>query len=84
MKKGGHYDASGLIEAQFEPGSQGRVLKNLLGIKSKREMDQAEVQEQFRALEELIRIIALPQRICEESIRSGLDPFTPGQDSTGK
>jgi len=56
MKKGGHYDASGLIEAQFEPGSRGRVLKNLLGIKSKREMDQVEAQEQFRALEEMIRI----------------------------
>ena len=38
MKKGGYYDASGLIEAQFEPGSHGRVLKDLLGIKSKREM----------------------------------------------
>jgi len=35
MKKGGHYDASGLIEAQFEPGSRGRVLRYLLGIKSK-------------------------------------------------
>jgi len=56
MKKGGHYDTSGLIEAQSEPGSHGRVLKNLLGIKSKREMDQAEAREQFRALEELIRI----------------------------
>jgi hypothetical protein len=41
MKKGGHYDASGLIEAQFEPGSHGRVLKDLLGIKSKREMGKA-------------------------------------------
>jgi len=56
MKKGGHYDASGLIAAQFKPGSHGRVLKNLLGIKSKREMDQAEAEEQLRALEELIRI----------------------------
>ena len=31
MKKGGHYEASGLIEAQFEQGSRGRVLRNLLG-----------------------------------------------------
>jgi cell filamentation protein len=54
MKKGGHYDASGLIEAQFEPGSHGRVLKNLSGIKSKREMDQVEAQEQFRALEAVV------------------------------
>ena len=51
MKKGGHYDASGLIEAQFEQGSRGRVLRNLLGIKSKREMDQVEAQEQMRTLE---------------------------------
>jgi cell filamentation protein len=56
MKKGGHYDASGLIEAQFEPGSRGRVLRNLLGIKSKREMDQVEAREQLRTLEELVRI----------------------------
>jgi cell filamentation protein len=48
MKKGSHYDASGLIEAQFEQGSRGRVLKNVLGIKSKREMDQVEAEEQFR------------------------------------
>lgn len=29
------YDVSGLPEAQFEPGSNGLVLKNLLGITSK-------------------------------------------------
>jgi len=51
MKKGGHYEASGLIEAQFEQGSRSRVLRNLLGIKSKREMDQVEAQEQMRTLE---------------------------------
>lgn len=53
MKQPNRYDISGLIEAQFEPGSQGRVLKNLLGIKSKREMDRVEAKEQLRALEEL-------------------------------
>lgn len=56
MKKVGHYDVASLIEAQFEPGSHRRVLKNLLGIKSKREMDQVEAEEQLRALEELIKI----------------------------
>src|SRR3972149_6366738 len=69
MKKGGHYDASGLIEAQFEPGSHGRVLKNLLGIKSKREMDQIEAQEQFRALEELIRIYDQDHRFTAADMR---------------
>ena len=42
MKSGGRYDTSGLVEAQFEPGSDKRVLKNLPGIIRKREMDQAE------------------------------------------
>lgn len=51
MKRGDRYDASGPEEA--EPGSRGRVLKNLLGIKKKREMDRAEAREQLRALEEL-------------------------------
>lgn len=38
MKKSKRYDTSHLIEDQFEPGSRGRVLKNKLGITSKREM----------------------------------------------
>ena len=53
MKQTNRYDISGLIEAQFEPGSHGRVLKNLSGIKSKREMDRVEAKEQLWTLEEL-------------------------------
>jgi len=53
-KKTDRYDVSGLVEAQFEPGSRRRVLRNLLRIKSKREMDRKEAQEQLRALRELI------------------------------
>lgn len=56
MKKAKRYDVSGLLEAQFEPGSRGQALKNLLGIKSKREMDRVEQREQIRALEELLQI----------------------------
>ena len=56
MKKADKYDMPGLIEAQFEPGSRGRVLKNKLGIKSKREMDKLERREQLRTIEELIGI----------------------------
>ncbi len=33
------YDTDNLSEAQFEPGSRGRVLENFPGIRSKREMD---------------------------------------------
>jgi cell filamentation protein len=69
MKKGGHYDASGLIEAQFEAGSRGRVLRNLLGIKSKREMDHVEAQEQLRTLEELVRIYDQTHRFTQADVR---------------
>jgi cell filamentation protein, protein adenylyltransferase len=56
IKKSGRYVATHLPEAQFEPGSRGKVLKNLLGIKRKREMDDFEAREQLRALRELIAI----------------------------
>jgi cell filamentation protein, protein adenylyltransferase len=55
-KEQSRYDTSDMIDARIEPGSGGRVLKNLLGIKRKREMDQVEGLEQRRALDELIRI----------------------------
>ena len=42
MTPSDRYDISSLPEAQAEPGSRGRVLRNKLGIKSKRKMDEAE------------------------------------------
>lgn len=56
MKQRSRYDVAELEEAQSEPGSRGRVLKNRLGIRSKREMDRVEAREQMRALEELTAI----------------------------
>lgn len=53
MKKFNRYDTSDLTEAQFEPGSGKRVLKNLLGIKSKREIDRVEALVQLPVMEEL-------------------------------
>jgi cell filamentation protein len=53
MRKKDRYDTSDLDEDQFEPGSRHRVLKNLVHITSKREMDRTEGREQVRALEEL-------------------------------
>jgi hypothetical protein len=52
-KDKGRYDASELVEGQFEPGSGRRVLKNLLGIKRKREIGQIETRELLRAQHEL-------------------------------
>lgn len=50
MTSDGRYDVSDLPEAQFEPGSNGLVLRNRLRIKSPQAMDEAET----RALESTI------------------------------
>jgi cell filamentation protein len=54
LKKDGRYDVSGLPEAQFEPGSNEQVLKNRLGIKSPKEMDDAETRALERAMVEFV------------------------------
>lgn len=56
IEKTGRYVVAHLPEAQFEPGSRGKVLKNLLGIRRKREMDEVEAREQLRTLRDLINI----------------------------
>ena len=43
MKKNNRYQTSHLVENQYEPQSHGLVLKNLLSIKNKREMDRIEL-----------------------------------------
>ena len=67
-RKTGRYDTSGLIEAQFEPGSRRRVLRNLLGIKSKREMDRIEARAQVRALLELTKTYGRRHRFTSADI----------------
>ena len=56
MKKPGRYDTTGLPEDTYEVGSHKRVLKNLLSIKQKRKMDEAEAKAQSRTLEVLIHL----------------------------
>jgi cell filamentation protein len=55
MIKRGRYDTSSLIEDQYAPGSRGRVLKNLLGINTKRAMDEAESEALKRATRWAVR-----------------------------
>src|SRR3989338_7550034 len=55
MKKSKRYDTSHLIEDQFEPGSNGQVLKNKLGITSPEEMDDAEAIALKEATDKLVR-----------------------------
>jgi cell filamentation protein len=54
MKKQGRYNTSLLIEDQYAPGSRNRVLKNLQGITSKREMDDLESRELLRTTSQMI------------------------------
>ncbi len=68
MRQKGKYDTAGLPEAQSEQGSRGRVLRNLRGITSKREMDRAEAQEQLRALRELIAIYGVGHRFTAADV----------------
>jgi len=68
MKKSGRYDTSALIEDQFEPGSHGRVLRNLLGIKRKRDMDECEAKELLRVLKELLQTYDVDHRFTAEDI----------------
>ena len=68
MKKGRRYDTSGIAEAEFEPGSGHRVLKNLLGIKRKREMDQIETRELLRAHEEIVAFYDRDHRFSSHDI----------------
>lgn len=54
MKKDDRYDVSSLAEAQFEPGSHEQVLKNRLGIKSPKEMDDVETRALEKVMVELV------------------------------
>lgn len=48
------YDTSGLPEDQYEPGSDGTVLKNLLGIASKEEIEQVEAERFEQVMEKAL------------------------------
>lgn len=62
------YDTSNLTEAQFEPGSRGRVLKNLLGIQRKREMDAMEAVKLAEATDWAIRHYSADHRFTAADI----------------
>jgi len=68
MKDKGRYDVSGLTEAQFEPSSNDEVLKNLLGIKTSEEMDQAEAKALAIAMDELIQEYDAEHRFTADDI----------------
>lgn len=70
MSPDDRYDVSGLSEAQFEPGSDSLVLKNLRGIISSAEMDVVEANALIDAMDRLVRTYDADHRftagdVCE-------------------
>ena len=59
----GRYDAAGNVQAQFEPGSNGRVLANKLGVSDVEEMDDIELDLLNRLHEDTLGSVAADQRI---------------------
>lgn len=68
MSPDDRYDVSELTEAQFEPGSDGLVLKNLPGIKSSAEMDVAEASALVKAMDRFIRMYDEAHRFTASDI----------------
>ena len=63
------YDARG-PEAEFEPDSGGRVLRNKLGIRRVRDMEQAESEALLAAQEALLEEYTTAHRFTAEDIRA--------------
>jgi cell filamentation protein len=55
VKNKGRYDVSNLAEAQYEPGSDDKVLKNMLGVTNPDEMDRIETGEMARITDHMIK-----------------------------
>lgn len=64
------YDTSGLDEAQFQPGSNETVLKNLLGITHLSEMEQAETLALLRTTNAMLDRFDQNHRFTAEDIRA--------------
>jgi cell filamentation protein len=70
MRKKDRYSTSNFVEDQFEPGSNGKVLKNKLGIRSPEAMEDAEAIALQEATDKLVRKFGADHRftaadICE-------------------
>lgn len=68
VKKIGRYSTSNLVEDQFEPGSNGLVLKNLIGITTAEEMDKVEAEALELTVDQLVRTYAEDHRFTGSDI----------------
>lgn len=62
------YSTSHLLEDQYEPGSDGKVLRNLLGITDVEELGIAETEALWRVQEKLIGEVTSDQSFRAEDI----------------
>lgn len=62
------YKTSHLIEDQYEPGSEGKVLRNLIGIRSPEEMGLAETSALWLVQEQLIGEVSADQSFTAEDL----------------
>lgn len=69
MRERGRYAATG-AEAEFEPGSRGRVLRNLKGIRLVREMHREESDSLLSATEHWFQQVESDQRFTASDIRA--------------
>jgi cell filamentation protein len=68
MKISQRYDTSHLAEDQFEAGSQGRVLRNKLGVTLPKDMDDVEAIALKKAMEKLLRTFDKKHKFTAEDI----------------
>jgi cell filamentation protein len=64
-----HYDATGMTENRPQPGSRGRVLENLQGIVSRREMDRIETLLLFETYQQWIDKVSPQHRFSSADLR---------------
>lgn len=62
------YSTEGLLEAEFEPGSRGRVLRNLMGIRSAGAMSRAESSALLSAQDRLVDMFSLDHSFTANDI----------------
>ena len=68
MTTSGRYDTSGMVEDQYEEGSQVRVLKNIPGIKSLKDLEELETKELLNAYDQLLERYGSDHRFTAKDI----------------
>lgn len=65
--RGGRYEAHG-VQAEAEPGSRGRVLRNLMGVRSVREMNRSEYAALLAVTDRFIDETTVDQQFTADDI----------------